>query len=116
LKLLKVYSRPKFLFILAFHDVFILFVMATCQSQPFSTVSTVIETVWWSYIPESRKKKPQSKKNSTVIDRKFDLLSITVEFSASGFFFRGTFTGKICPDSEFIQGYSNKFSTAVDRL
>ena len=33
-----------------------------------------------------QEKKPQSKKNSTVIDREFDFLSITVEFSASGFF------------------------------
>jgi hypothetical protein len=41
-------------------------------------------------------KKPQSKKNSTVIDREFDLVSITVEFFGLRiFFFRCTFTSKL---------------------
>jgi hypothetical protein len=76
----------------------------------------MVEVGTWNLPAKGTPKKNRNQKNSTVIDREFDFLSITVEFSASGFFFRCTFTGKLPPASEFCQGYSNKFSTAVDRL
>ena len=76
----------------------------------------MVEVGTWSLPVKVHPEKNRNQKNSTVIDREFDFLSITVEFSASGFFFRCTFMGKLMHASEFSQGYSNKFSTAVDRL
>jgi hypothetical protein len=45
------------------------------------SVTPTSKTAWWSLpLKVHPEKKPQSKKNSTVIDREFDPVSITVEF------------------------------------
>jgi hypothetical protein len=52
----------------------------------------MVEAGTWSLqVKVHPEKKPQSKKNSTVIDREFDSLSITVEFFDLRIFSLGAF-------------------------
>jgi hypothetical protein len=46
----------------------------------------MVEAGTWSLLAKGTPEKNRNQKNSTVIDREFGFLSITVEFSASGFF------------------------------
>ena len=59
------------------------------------------------YTKVHREKKTQSKKNSTISEKEFDFLSLTVEFFFDYDFFLVNFCIKT-PDSEFNQGYSTR--------